>query len=318
MSSKRVHTESIEAFPSLDYEEWRGTLQTIHRFTQVVGKLRLAASPRKNHWWNVTLRLTGRGITTRPMGRDPIFCIDFDFLDHRLDITTTAGPRYSFSLQGLSVAAFYRQLRHGLDVLSVNAEIALPRPFDLPDTYRPFSADTEHTSYDAAAVTRYWRVLSQVNLLLEEFASGYSGKTSPAQHFWHTFDIAMTRFSDTRVEHPDATDPVTREAYSRELISFGFWFGDDDFREAAFYSYTAPEPEGITAEPLSPSAASWVEQRDSHLAILRYNDLRTASDPHQTVLDFFESAYQAGAKLAGWDVARYASPGGVTDPSYPA
>lgn len=306
-------TERPAAFPDMDYESWRDTLATIHRFAQVVGKLRLAASPRRNHWWNVPLHLTGRGLTTRPMGRESIFCVDFDYLDHRLDITTTTGPRYSFSLQGLSVAAFYDQLLHGLEALGVNATLDIPTPFDLPDADRPFSADTEHASYDAVAVTRYWQVLSQVNLLLEEFAGGYSGKTSPVHHFWHTFDIAMTRFSDMHVKQPDGADPVTREAYSRELISFGFWFGDEKFREPAFYSYTAPEPAGLAAETLVPRAAEWVDQGGSHLAILRYDDVREASDPHRAVLDFFESAYQAGAKLAGWEIARHDSPGGVTD-----
>ncbi|MEO6827956.1 MAG: DUF5996 family protein [Microbacteriaceae bacterium] len=306
--------ERAAAFPSMDYEAWHDTLETIHRFQQVVGKLRLAASPRHNHWWNAPLRVTGRGITTRPMGRDPIFCIDFDFLDHRLELTTTAGPRYSFSLPGLSVAAFYDRLQHGLAALGVKERINWPYPYDLPDADRPFSADTEHASYDTAAVTRYWQVLSQANLLLEEFAGEYSGKTSPVQHFWHTFDIAMTRFADTRVEQLPTADPVTREAYSRELISFGFWFGDEHFREPAFYSYTSPEPERLTAEQLVPQSASWVEQRGSHLAILRYEDLRDAPDPHRAVLDFYDSAYRAGAGLAGWDIARYASPDGVTDP----
>ncbi len=315
MQSKSTAAAHLEAFPKMDYESWRDTLQTIHRFSQIVGKLRLAASPGHNHWWNVPLRLTGRGLTTRPMGRDPIFCIDFDFLDHRLDMTTTIGSRYSFSLQGLSVATFYERLQHGLAALAVAEEIDWPYPFDLPDGDRPFSDNTEHASYDTTAVTRFWQVLSQVNLLLEDFAGEYSGKTSPVQLFWHSFDIAMTRFADTHVELPADTDPVTREAYSREVISFGFWFGDDSFREPAFYAYTAPEPAGITAQPLVPTSASWVEQASgSNLAILRYDVLRESQDPHQTVLDFFESAYQAGAKLAGWDIGRYASPDGATDP----
>lgn len=314
MLSKNFLAEGAEAFPAMEYESWRETLETLHRFAQVVGKLRLAASARRNHWWNVPLRLTGRGLTTRPMGRDPIFCIDFDFVDHRLEMTTTAGSRYSFSLQGLSVATFYAHIQHGLATLGVKEQIERPYPFDLPDTDRPFSDDTEHASYDTAAVTRFWQVLSHVNLLLEDFAADYSGKTSPVQLFWHSFDTAMTRFADTHVEQSADTDPVTREAYSREVVSFGFWFGDPKIPEAAFYAYTAPEPEGIASEPLQPDSASWVDQGGSHLAILCYDDVRKAGDPHQAVLDFFESAYQAGAKLAGWDIARYASPDGVTDP----
>jgi len=306
--------EHASPFAEIDYEAWRETLQTLHRFAQIVGKLRLAASPRQNHWWNVPLRLTGRGITTRPMGRDPIFSIDFDFLDHRLEMVTTDGLRYSFPLPGLSVADFYERVHDGLETLGVDAQIALPYPFDLPDADRPFSANTEHASYDTAVVTRFWQVLSHVNLLLEQFAGEYSGKTSPVQLFWHSFDIALTRFADEHIEQSTATDPVTREAYSREVISFGFWFGDDDFREPAFYSYTAPEPDGLAAQPLTPQSASWIDQGESHLAVLRYQDLRETSDPHQLILDFFESAYQAGAKLAGWNIERFASPNGVTAP----
>ncbi|MFP5347939.1 MAG: DUF5996 family protein [Actinomycetes bacterium] len=302
------------AWPAMPYASWRDTLETVHRFAQVVGKIRLAASPRRNHWWNVPFHLTGRGITTRPMGRDPIFCVDFDFLDHRLDVTTLDGARYSFSLPGLSVAAFYDNLMRALAAVGVNVDIARPYPFDLPDADRPFAADTEHCTYDPKAVTRYWRVLSQVNLLLEEFAGRYSGKTSPVHHFWHTFDIAVTRFADKHTPQPATADSVTREAYSREVVSFGFWFGDEKFPEPAFYSYTSPEPDGLADQPLTPPAC-WVEQRGSHLAILRYADVREARDPYALVLDFYESAYQAGARLAEWDVARYAATGGVTDPS---
>jgi hypothetical protein len=157
-------------------------------------------------------------------------------------------------------------------------------------------------------------VLSQVNLVLEEFAAAFSGKVSPVHHFWHTFDIAHTRFSDRQVPQPPQADPVTREAYSREVISFGFWFGDETFPEPAFYSYTAPEPEGLADEPLRPRAAKWTARNGSHLAVLRYDDARTEADPRATVLAFYESAYQAGGRLAEWDVARLSCPGGITDP----
>jgi hypothetical protein len=302
------------AFPAIPYASWQDSLATVHRFAQLVGKVRLAASPRRNHWWNVPFHLTGRGITTRPMGRSPIFTIDFDFLDHRVDITTIEGARYSFALPGLSVAEFTSALTHGLEAVGVDVTIVRPHPFDLPDADRPFAADTEHHSYDPAAVTRYWRVLSQLNLLLEEFAARFSGKTSPVHHFWHTFDIALTRFADRPVDQPATVDSVTREAYSREVISFGFWFGDASFPEPAFYSYTAPEPDGLASEPLVPETAIWAERRGSHLAVLCYDDVRDLPDPHATVLDFYESAYQAGARRAGWDVERYAAPDGVTDP----
>jgi hypothetical protein len=168
-----------------------------------------------------------------------------------------------------------------LHSLGIQVDIDRPVPFDLPDAGRPFSDDTEHASYDPVWANRYWQVLSQVNLILEEFAAGYSGKVSPVHHFWHTFDIAHTRFSERQIVPPLAADPVSREAYSREVISFGFWFGDDSFAEPAFYSYTAPEPTGLADQPLEPGTAQWVPRNASHLAPLRYDDARAETDPRR-------------------------------------
>ena len=303
----------MESFPPIPLDGWRESKETLHRFTQIVGKIRLAASVRRNHWWNVPFHVTGRGITTRPMGRDPIFTIDFDFVDHRLDVGNVDGRRVSFPLAGQSVASFYRATFDALDAIGVEVAI-LPDPFDLPDP-TPFPDDTAHATYDPVSVNRYWVVLSQVNLLLEEFASGFSGKVSPVHHFWHTMDIAVTRFSDRRVDMDDSVDLVTREAYSREVISSGFWFGDDKVPEPAFYSYAAPEPEGLAEASLTPSAARWIESRGSHLALLTYADARTAADPRATVLTFFDGVYHAAADRAGWDHEELACPGGVTDPT---
>src|SRR5918995_4127225 len=248
----------MELFPPMPLASWQDTKQTLHRFCQVIGRLRLAASVRRNHWWNVPFNLTGRGITTRPMGQvdgNPIFTIDFDFVDHKLLVATVDGRAMSVPLYGQSVASFYRNTLAALGALDVRVDIEIPRPFDLPDAVRPFAEDTEHAAYDPVQVNRYWQVLSQVTLVLEEFAAGFSGKASPVHHFWHTFDIAHTRFSERRIEQPAEVDAVTREAYSREVISFGFWFGDDTFTEPAFYSYTAPEPPELAAEPLRPASA---------------------------------------------------------------
>ena len=301
----------MELFPAMPLGEWQDTKCTLHRFAQVVGKIRLAAAVRRNHWWNVPFHLTGRGITSRPMGLtdgNPIFTIDFDFVDHRLLVAAGDGRTVSFPLYGRSVAAFYRDTLDALRAVGVAVSIDRPTPFDLPDAGRPFSEDTEHASYDPLWATRYWQILSQVNLVLEEFAARFSGKVSPVHHFWHTFDIAHTRFADRHVDQPPTADPVTREAYSREVISFGFWFGDDRFGEPAFYGYTAPEPPGLADQPLEPEAAWWEPGNGSHLAVLGYDDTRAASDPRATVLGFYESAYQAGARLAGWDIGRLASP----------
>ncbi|WP_369185555.1 DUF5996 family protein [Streptomyces sp. Y1] len=314
----------MELFPPIPLAEWQDTKETLHRFTQVVGKIRLAASVRRNHWWNVAFQLTGRGITTRPMGQvdgNPVFTIDFDFVDHRLVVATADGRTGSFPLLGQSVASFYRQTLETLAALGVRVELPLPRPYrlaDSGDSGRPFAEDFEHATYDPVWANRSWQVLGQVGLVLEEFAARFSGKVSPVHLFWHSLDIAHTRFSGRAVDQPAQTDPVTREAYSRELISFGFWFGDANLGEPAFYSYTAPEPAHLAEDPLTPASARWVELGNSHLAVLRYDAARTEADPRAAVLAFYESAYRAGAARAGWDVGRLACPGGITDPGLSA
>ncbi|HEV7826328.1 MAG TPA: DUF5996 family protein [Mycobacteriales bacterium] len=302
----------METFPAMPYEAWADSRATLHRFAQVVGKIRLAASPRRNHWWNVPFHLTGRGITTRPMGGpgDTVFTIDFDFVDHRLLVHSSDGRTVSLPLAGQSVASFHRGVFDALGHLGIAVRIHA-EPFDLPGP--PFAEDTGHAAYDPAWANRYWQVLGRVNLLLEEFAARYSGKTSPVHHFWHTFDLALTRFSDRHVDQAADVDPVTREAYSREVVSSGFWFGDEGHPAPAFYSYTAPEPPGLDRAPLRPAAARWTHLRGS-LAVLDYDDARAAPDPRAAVLEFWESAYEGGAGLAGWDVAGLACPGGVTDP----
>ncbi|PSK88103.1 hypothetical protein CLV63_13065 [Murinocardiopsis flavida] len=305
-------------FPELPLSEWVESKETLHRFLQVVGKIRLAASVRRNHWWNVPFHVTGRGVTSRPMGQadgNPVFTVDFDFVSHEVQVTVLDGRRTTIPLVGRSVAAFHDGVHRALADLGVRVAVPHDNPFDLPDAERPFSEDDEHAAYDPFWVNRYWQVLSRVNLLLEEFSAGFTGKVSPVHHFWHTFDIAATRFGPNLVEQPREAGSVVREAYSQDVVSSGFWFGDDAMPEPAFYSYTAPEPDGIAAQELRPAEASWVPQsRGGHLAILRYADVRTAPDPQARVLEFYESAYRAGARLSGWDVDALACPRGITDP----
>lgn len=305
----------MEWFPAMPLESWSDTKETVHRFTQIVGKVRLALSVRRNHWWNVAFHLTGRGITTRPtggFGGTPIFTVDFDFVGHRLVVDRLDGRHASFGLIGLSVASFHRTLTETLGQLGIEPRIDA-EPFGLGD-HTPFAADTGHAAYDPERVNRYWRILSQVNLVLERFAAEFGGKISPVHHFWHTFDIAVTRFSGRPAAPMPQADPVTREAYSREVISSGFWFGDETMPWPAFYSYTAPEPQGLAEEPLRPGRAAWLPARGAHLAVLRYDDARACDDPVATVLDFLSSAYRAGALRAGWDAGLLLSPPGVTDP----
>lgn len=304
-------SDSNQRFPSMPLDSWAGTKETLHRYLQIVGKIRLAVAPRRNHWWHIPFHLTARGLTTRPMGTDPVFAIDFDFIDHRLVVATGDGGLESFPLGGNSVATFYEQTMTAFGELGIAVVIERPEPFDLPDT-TPFADDFDHHEYDPFRVSRYWRILSEVNLILEEFAGEFSGKTSPVHHFWHTMDIAVSRFSDREVLHPSSIDSVTREAYSREVISSGFWFGDPTFPEPAFYSYTSPEPPGVAAMELEPDHAEWIDKGNSHLAVYRYDDARATSDPSAAIMQFYESAYRAGASLAAWDNDRLASPSGTT------
>jgi hypothetical protein len=292
-------------------ESWVASKETLHRYLQIVGKIRLAVAPRRNHWWHIPFHLTARGLTTRPMGTDPTFAIDFDFVDHRLVVATSDGALESFALPGNSVASFYEQTMTLLGDLGVALILERPEPFDLPDA-TPFADDFHHHDYDLFWISRYWRILSEVNLILEEFAGDFSGKTSPVHHFWHTMDIAVTRFSDRMVSHPPLVDSVTREAYSREVISSGFWFGDINLPEPAFYSYTSPEPRGLASTALQPHQAEWLDRGTSHLAVYRYDDARSAQDPRASIMRFLDSAYRAGATLAGWDIDRLASPNGVS------
>ncbi|MDQ1721021.1 MAG: hypothetical protein QOI26_755 [Pseudonocardiales bacterium] len=297
-------------FPPMPLAEWRDTKETLHRFLQIAGKVRLDLSPLRNHWWNVPFYLTARGLTSRPMGRETFFTIDFDFVEHLLRVDSSTGQRVSFPLTELSVAGFYRQLLAALSSLGFDMRLAHPAPFDLTDS-TPFAEDEHHASYVPTHANRYWQILGQVSLILEEFAGRSYAKTSPVHHFWHTMDIAVTRFSDRTVDPPDDVDPVTREAYSHEVISAGFWFGDDVFGEPAFYSYTAPEPAGLTEEPLRPAEAAWVPRGSAHLAVLRYDDARISPDPRGSVLAFLESAYLAGARRAGWDIDKLRHPRAV-------
>ncbi len=307
----------MELFPAFPLDEWKDTKETVHRFEQIVGKVRLAHSPRRNHWWNVPFHLTGSGITSRPMGLadgNPVFTVDFDFVRHQLVASNLAGHTASFPLQGHSVSSFYLRFQSALDSLGVDGSIPNAHPFDLPDADRAFADDEEHATYVPEKATKYWQVLSQVNLVLEEFAAGYSGKTSPVHHFWHTFDIALTRFSPRHVQPAENAGEVESEAYSREVVSFGFWFGDDNVPEPCFYAYAAPEPEGLSGRPLAPAAAEWVPSGNGHLALLRYAEAREQPDPRATVLEFMRSAYHAAAEALGWDIDDKACPGGVTDP----
>lgn len=283
--------------PPLPYAEWEPTKTTLHLWSQVVGKVKLGSAPPKNHWWHATLYLDVHGLTTRLL--PPGFEIRFDFTAHRLVVETARDERGFDLVDGLSVAEFDRRLHETLGELDV---AILEKPFGVPMT-TPFPEDTEHASYDAEAVGRFWHALDWTGGVFEEFAGRFSGKQSPVHLFWHSFDLAVTRFSGRAAPPMPDADPVTREAYSGEVISFGFWAGDANIPEAAYYAYAAPEPEGLR-EHAPAEGARWTE---TGLAVLPYETVRQSADPRASVLDFLEGFYGSAADAAGWDRAALAS-----------
>jgi Family of unknown function (DUF5996) len=290
--------------PELHLVDWRPTKDTLHLYCQLVGKIRLATTPPRNHWWNVTLYLDVRGLTTRRMRHaGTTFQIDFDFVDHRLRVRTMDGASESFALEdGLAVADFDANLHDALGRLGVDVTIR-EEPFGVPMT-TPFPADREHAAWDRDYVERFWHVLDWTDRVLDEFSGWFNGKTSPVQLFWHSFDLASARYSG-RPAPPIDANFVDREAYSREVIAFGFWAGDDNLGDAAFYSYTAPEPDGLRDQALW--SGEWIPSGNGSLAVLPYESVRTAADPRAFLLTFFQSAYEAGARTAGWDTSDFES-----------
>ncbi|WP_199815213.1 MULTISPECIES: DUF5996 family protein [Streptomyces] len=300
MNAMRTRSEqTVTKLPELPLAGWRPTKDTLHLYCQILGKVRLATTPPRNHWWNAPLYVDVRGLTTRRMHhRGTTFDITLDLVDHALLVRTADGRTRSFDLvDGLSVADFDAHLHRALDGLGVDVAIR-EQPFGVPMT-TPFPRDREHASWDRDAVERFSRVLDWSDSVFEEFSGWFNGKTSPVHLFWHSFDLAVTRFSGRPAPLQD-TDPVTQEAYTHEVVSFGFWPGDDRLGDAAYYSYTAPAPAGLGDQPLA--AGSWTETGAGLLAILPYETVRTSDAPATALLAFLQSAYEAGARLAGWDV----------------
>jgi hypothetical protein len=296
-------------WPPLAYDSWADTQATLHMWTQVVGKLRMALSPAVNHWWHVPLYVTARGLTTSPMplgGRT--LEIGFDFLAHELCIDCSDGATERLPLKPQSVAAFYAQLMAALARLGVEVRI-WTTPCEVENPI-PFEADETHASYDAAAAQAFWRVLVQADRVMKAFRGGFLGKASPVHFFWGSFDLAVTRFSGrTAPPHPGSAivpASVSREAYSHEVSSCGFWPGAPGVAPL-FYAYAYPEPAGFAAAPVAPAAAHW----DLSMAefVLPYEAVRTAADPDAALMAFFQSTYEAAADLARWPRAALERPG---------
>jgi len=290
--------ESGSAWPELNWSEWSTTADTLHMWTQIVGKTRLALSPLQAHWWNVPMYVSARGLSTAAMPyRDEMLEIEFDFVSHDLRYRLSSGAMLSTPLHAQTVADFYADYQRSLAALGVSVTIDT-LPCELKTPVR-FDSDTVHATYDAEAAHRFWRVLVRVDRIFQEFSSRFIGKVSPVHFFWGSFDLAVTRFNGRRAPERPELDRIMREAYSHEVISAGFWPGNGGFGEAAFYCYAAPAPAGLAEAKVSPASAKY----DAALGefILKYDDVRAEADPDAALMDFLESTYEAAAELGKWD-----------------
>lgn len=303
----------FERWPAIPIADWQDTRDTLHLYTQVIGKVRLANEPHRNHWWNATLYLSVRGLTTSlmPHPTGPAFQVDFDFLDHRLDITTVTGEQRTLDLVPRSVADFYTAVMSMLTELGVGTEI-WPMPVEISDAI-PFPDDTAHASYDPDAVRRFWLALVDVERVFKRFRSRFLGKASPVHYFWGAIDLAYTRFSGrTAPPHPGGAPNcgphVMWEAYSHEVASCGYWPGPPG-EEGVFYAYAYPEPPGYRDAPVTPAGARWDDELGEF--VLPYELVRTAPDPDALLLEFLQSTYEAAADTARWDRPALERPNGA-------
>jgi len=285
-------------WPALPLEEWEDTYHTLHMWTQIVGKIRLRLAPLVNHWWNTALYVSTGGLTTSPIpynGRS--FTINFNFVDHRLELRTSDGRDRALELAPNSGASVYRELFAMLRAAGIEVQINL-KPQEVPDPI-PLDKDETHASYDREYANRVWRILQSTDLVFQEFRARFIGKSSPVHFFWGSFDLACTRFSGRPA--PPRKGIITSEAYSHECSSVGWWPGGGDVKRPAFYAYMAPEPAGYGEQRVRPEEA--VYPSNLHEFLLMYDDVRRAKSPRNEILEFAQSTYEAGANLAGWDRA---------------
>jgi hypothetical protein len=292
-------TSKDQLWSALPLAEWKDTYATLHMWTQIVGKIRLAWSPYMNHWWQVPLYVSARGLTTSPIPYPGgIFEIEFDFIEHVLRFENSNGSTEVLDLEPRTVADFYRDMMDTMRALGIPTKI-WPMPVEIPNPIR-FDQDTTHASYDPEYAHRFWRILYAAETILKEFRGRFLGKSSPVHFFWGSFDLAVTRFSGRPAPERPGADRITREAYSHEVSSVGWWPGaGGDFTGPMFYAYAAPEPAGFNEAPARPAKAFYSTQLNEFL--LKYDDVRTATDPRATLLDFCQSTYEAAATLGAWD-----------------
>lgn len=294
-------TMKHEAWPKLPLDQWEDTRATLHMWMQIVGKVRMAFCPLVNHWWEVALYVNTRGLTTSaiPYG-DSIFEIQFDFIDHTLDIRTSRDSKVSLQLRPCSVAEFYREFMNALQSLGIEVKIST-LPSEVINPVR-FDQDNLHASYDAEFANRFWRVLVSSDTIMKEFNARFIGKVSPVHFFWGGMDLAASRFSGRRAPARPGADSIQREGYSHEVSSVGFWPGAGPGTEAAFYSYMAPVPPDFSKSIVRPAAKAFFSNELGEF-LLKYEDVRLSDSPRDMLLEFFQSTYEAGATLAGWDRA---------------
>jgi hypothetical protein len=297
MNASSARTEQ-DLWPELPLEAWQDTYATLHMWTQIVGKVRLALTPNINHWWGVPLYVNSLGLTTSAIPyAGGNFEIQFDFVHHLLVIRTSNDAILTMALAPRSVADFYREFMGALASLGIAVNI-WKMPVEIPNPI-PFDQDTKHAAYDPEYANRFWRILVCCEAVFKEFRAGFIGKASPVHFFWGSFDLAATRFSGRRAPERAGTDSITREAYSHEVISAGFWPGGGDIKGAAFYAYAAPEPAGFAQHSVRPAEAFYHPQLKEFL--LMYVDVRQAASPSAALLAFLQSTYDAGADLAKWN-----------------
>jgi hypothetical protein len=294
----QLPSDSRDSWPALPLASWQDTYATLHMWTQMVGKVRMALTPLVNHWWNTTLYVSPRGLTTSKIPyRDRSFELCFDFLDHQLRLNTSDGLSKSLPLVARSVADFYQEFMSMLRDAGIEVKI-WKMPVEVPNPIA-FDCDREHASYDPASAQRFWRVLLAIDRVLNEFRAQFIGKCSPVHFFWGSFDLTVSRFSGRRAPERPGADAMTREAYSHEVSSVGFWPGSGNIQGPAFYSYTAPAPNGFKESQVRPGSAFFDSQFGEF--ILMYEDVRNSSSPRAALLDFCQSTYEAGANLGKWD-----------------
>jgi hypothetical protein len=290
--------EMSDQWPSLPYDAWKDTCETLHMWLQIVGKVRLKLSPFVNHWWNVPLYVTARGLTTSAIPyKGRTFEVDFDFMEHNLSIVTSSGTAKDLPLISRAVAHFYHEFMDSLRALDIHVNIN-PLPSEVAHPIR-FDEDYTHASYDPEYAHRFWQILLHTDAVFQRYHSSFIGKNSPIHFFWGSFDMAATRFSGRRAPDRPGADRITREAYSHELISCGFWPGNESFPKPAFYVYAVPEPAGFKDANIRPDSAFY--NHDIGEFILLYDDVRRSAHPEQALLEFFQSTYEVGATLAHWD-----------------